>query len=114
MIANRSWRKHGFQTASSGDGNGDGRPWDREGVSMPTVVAIAYPDEDPAERARATVWQLEEELFIARQAFQQQVLDAPQPGTSALFMLIQHASPDAAIAALEQYAGDDDQDVAFR
>ena len=31
---------------------------------MATVVAIAYPDEDTAEQARATVWQLEEELII--------------------------------------------------
>jgi uncharacterized membrane protein len=31
---------------------------------MATVVAIAYRDEDTAERARATVSQLEEELII--------------------------------------------------
>jgi hypothetical protein len=31
---------------------------------MATVVVIAYPDEDTAEQARATVWQLEEELII--------------------------------------------------
>jgi uncharacterized membrane protein len=141
---------------------------------MATVVAIAYPDEDTAEQARATVWQLEEELIIGAdqvavisrdpggdyhvhtshsgfstaggaiwggfwgllfgtlflipfagwamgaglgvlfghlrdkgidQAFQQQVRDALQPGTSALFMVIQHATPAKAIAALEQYGG---------
>ena len=31
---------------------------------MATVVVIAYPDEDTAEQARATVWELEEELII--------------------------------------------------
>ena len=141
---------------------------------MATVVAIAYRDEDTAEQARATVWQLQEELIIKAdqvavisrdphgdyhvhtshsgfssaggaiwggfwgllfgtlflipfagwamgagvgalfghlrdkgidQAFQQQVRDALQPGTSALFMAIQHATPDKAIAALEQYGG---------
>jgi uncharacterized membrane protein len=33
-------------------------------------------------------------------AFQQQVRDYLQPGTSALFMVIEHATPDRAIAAL--------------
>jgi len=28
-----------------------------------------------------------------------------QPGTSALFMIIEHATPDKAIAALEKYGG---------
>ena len=31
---------------------------------MATLVAIAYPDQDTAEQARATVWRLEEELTI--------------------------------------------------
>jgi uncharacterized membrane protein len=31
---------------------------------MATLVALAYPDERTAEQARATVWQLEEELII--------------------------------------------------
>ena len=38
-------------------------------------------------------------------AFQQQVRDYVKPGTSALFMVIQQATPDKAIAALEQYGG---------
>ncbi len=38
-------------------------------------------------------------------AFQQQVRDYLKPGTSALFMVIEHATPDKAIAALEQYGG---------
>ena len=38
-------------------------------------------------------------------AFQQQVRDHVQPGTSALFMIIEHATPDKAIAALERYGG---------
>jgi uncharacterized membrane protein len=38
-------------------------------------------------------------------AFQQQVRDCLKPGTSALFMVIEHATPDKAIAALEQYGG---------
>jgi uncharacterized membrane protein len=39
------------------------------------------------------------------QAFQQQVRDHLKPGTSALFMVIEQATPDKAIAALEQYGG---------
>jgi uncharacterized membrane protein len=38
-------------------------------------------------------------------AFQQQVKDYLKPGTSALFMIIEKATPDKAIAALEQYGG---------
>ncbi len=38
-------------------------------------------------------------------AFQQQVRDQVQPGTSALFMIIEKATPDKAVAALEQYGG---------
>jgi uncharacterized membrane protein len=38
-------------------------------------------------------------------AFQQQVRDHLKPGTSALFMVIEQATPDKAIAALEQYGG---------
>ncbi len=38
-------------------------------------------------------------------AFQQQVRDHVQPGTSALFMVIEQATPDKAIAALQQYGG---------
>ncbi len=39
------------------------------------------------------------------QAFQQQVRDYLKPGTSALFMVIEQATPDKAIAALQQYGG---------
>ena len=38
-------------------------------------------------------------------AFQEQVRDYLQPGTSALFMVIEKATPDKAIAALQQYGG---------
>ena len=38
-------------------------------------------------------------------AFQQQVRDYLQPGTSALFMVIDQVTPDKAIAALQQYGG---------
>ena len=38
-------------------------------------------------------------------AFQEQVRDHLQPGTSALFMVIEKVTPDKAIAALEQYGG---------
>jgi uncharacterized membrane protein len=38
-------------------------------------------------------------------AFQQQVRDYLKPSTSALFMVIEHATPDKALAALEQYGG---------
>ena len=39
------------------------------------------------------------------EAFQQQVRDYVKPGTSALFMVIEQATPDKAVAALEQYGG---------
>ena len=38
-------------------------------------------------------------------AFQEQVRDYLQPGTSALFMVIEQVTPDKAIAALQQYGG---------
>jgi uncharacterized membrane protein len=38
-------------------------------------------------------------------AFQEEVRDYVQPGTSALFMIIEKATPDKAIAALDQYGG---------
>ena len=38
-------------------------------------------------------------------AFQEQVRDYLKPGTSALFMVIEKATPDKAVAALEQYGG---------
>ncbi len=38
-------------------------------------------------------------------AFQQQVREYLKPGTSALFMVIEQATPDKAIAALQQYGG---------
>ena len=37
--------------------------------------------------------------------FQDQVRDQVKPGTSALFMIIEQATPDKAIAALDQYGG---------
>jgi uncharacterized membrane protein len=37
--------------------------------------------------------------------FQEEVRDHLQPGTSALFMIIEKATPDKAIAALNQYGG---------
>jgi uncharacterized membrane protein len=37
--------------------------------------------------------------------FQQQVRDHLQPGTSALFLIVEKATPDKAVAALEQYGG---------
>lgn len=38
-------------------------------------------------------------------AFAQQVRDQVKPGTSALFLIIEHATPDKAIAALAPYGG---------
>ena len=38
-------------------------------------------------------------------AFQEQVRDHLQPGTSALFMVIEQATPDKAITALQKYGG---------
>jgi uncharacterized membrane protein len=141
---------------------------------MATLVAIGYPDEATAERARETVQRLESELVIQAdqvaaisrdsegkyhvhtthggassgagavwggfwgmlfgllffipfaglalgagmgalmghfgekaidKQFQQQVRDHLQPGTSALFMVIEQATPDKAIAALQEYGG---------
>ena len=141
---------------------------------MATLVAIGYPDQGTAERARETVGQLESDLIIQAdqvasisrdldgkyhvhtshggasagagawwggfwgfffgllyfipfaglavgagmgalfghlgekgidKAFQQQVRDYLQPGTSALFMVIEQATPDKATAALKTYGG---------
>ncbi len=141
---------------------------------MATLVAIGYPHQSTAEKARATVWQLEEELVIQADevavisrdrdgkyhvhtshsgistaggaiwggfwgllfgmlffipfagwamgaglgallghrkddgidgAFKEQVRDYLQPGTSALFMVIEHVSPDKATQSLRQYGG---------
>ncbi len=141
---------------------------------MATLVAVGYPDESTAERARQTVQALESELVIqadqvaaiSRDAqgkyhvttthggastaggavwggfwgllfgllffipfagwavgagmgalfghlgknaidkqFQQEVRDYVQPGTSALFMIIEKATPDKAVAALSEYGG---------
>ena len=38
-------------------------------------------------------------------AFQAQVRDYQQPGTSALFMVIEHVTPDKAVAALQEFGG---------
>ncbi|GAA3611295.1 DUF1269 domain-containing protein [Nonomuraea rosea] len=38
-------------------------------------------------------------------AFQQQVRDLLQPGTSALFMVVEKVTPDKAVAALSKYGG---------
>jgi len=37
--------------------------------------------------------------------FQSQVRDLLQPGTSALFLVVEHATPDKAVDALSQYGG---------
>src|SRR5882757_8844370 len=37
--------------------------------------------------------------------FQQQVRDALQPGTSALFLIVEKVTPDKAVDALKQYGG---------
>ena len=37
--------------------------------------------------------------------FQQQVRDMVRPGTSALFMIVERATPDKAVAALSRYGG---------
>jgi uncharacterized membrane protein len=39
------------------------------------------------------------------EGFQQQMRDHLQPGTSALFLMIEHLTPDKAIVALKQYGG---------
>lgn len=141
---------------------------------MATLVAIGYPDQETAERARDTVSHLEADLIIQAdqvaaisrdlegkyhvhtshggasagggawwggfwgflfgllffipfaglalgagmgalfghfgekgidKAFQQQVRDYVKPGTSALFLVIEQATPDKALDALSQYGG---------
>lgn len=141
---------------------------------MATLVAIAYSDQGTAEKARATVWQLEGDLIIEAdqlavvsrdpdggyhvhtshsgistaggaiwggfwgllfgtlflfplagwalgaglgavlghtkdrgidEAFEEQVRRYLKPGTSALFLVIEHVTPDGAIGALRQYGG---------
>lgn len=141
---------------------------------MATLVAVGYPDQETAERARQTVRELESELIIQAdqvasisrdldgkyhvhtthggasagggavwggfwgllfgvlffipfaglalgagmgalfghlgqqgidKVFQEQVREYLKPGTSALFLVIEHATPDKAIAALQQYGG---------
>jgi uncharacterized membrane protein len=37
--------------------------------------------------------------------FQQQVRDLLQPGTSALFLIVEHVTPDKAVAGLSQFGG---------
>lgn len=141
---------------------------------MATLVAIGYPDEGTAERARERVGRLESDLVIQAEqvaairrdadgkyhvttthggattasgavwggfwgllfgllffipfagwaigagfgalfghlgrnaidkTFQQQVRDYVQPGTSALFMIIEQATPDKAVTALSEFGG---------
>jgi uncharacterized membrane protein len=141
---------------------------------MATLVAIAYPDQTTAEKARQTVQSLEADLVIQAdqvaaisrdeggkyhvttthggatsgagaawggfwgllfgllffipviglavgagfgalfghlgknaidKEFQEQVRDQVTPGTSALFLIVEHATPDKATAALRQYGG---------
>ena len=141
---------------------------------MATLVAIGYPDEGTAEKARQTVQSLEADLVIQAdqvaavsrdpqgkyhvttthggvssgggaawggfwgllfgliffvpfaglaigaglgalfghlgenaidKEFQEQVRNEVTPGTSSLFMIIEQATPDKAIAALQQYGG---------
>ena len=47
-------------------------------------------------------------------AFQEQVRDYLKPGTSALFMVIDKATPDKAVAALRAIRRHRDQDLALR
>ena len=143
-------------------------------MTTATLVAIGYPDEGTAERARQTVQGLEADLVIQAdqvaaisrdpkgkyhvttthggsstgtgavwggfwgilfgllffvplaglaigagfgalfghlgkdmidEEFQRRVRDYVKPGTSALFPIVEHATPDKAIAALQQYGG---------
>jgi len=39
------------------------------------------------------------------QQFQNQVRDMVQPGTSALFLMLEKATPDRAVAAMSKYGG---------
>jgi uncharacterized membrane protein len=39
------------------------------------------------------------------QQFQDQVRDMVQPGTSALFLILEQATPDKAVAAMSKYGG---------
>ena len=75
---------------------------------MADLIAIGYPDEATAEAAAgAGVGALMGKMAktsIDKQ-FQDQVRDMVQPGTSALFLMLEKVTPDKAVEAMSKYGG---------
>ena len=72
-------------------------------------VTVVLDDEPLVEVLAVGLLQQRERLPVGplpdQAAFQQQVRDYLQPGTSALFMVIEQVTPDKTIAALQEYGG---------
>jgi len=76
---------------------------------MADLIAIGYPDETTAHAAADEARRLAAELIIQPDAIavisRDQVRDMVQPGTSALFLMLEKATPDQAVAAMSKYGG---------
>src|ERR1700689_4195095 len=89
---------------------------------MADLIAIGYPDETTAEAAADEARQLARDLIIEPDAiavivrdskgdyhvhtqFQDQVRGMLQPGTSALFLMVEKVTPDKAVEAMSKYGG---------
>jgi uncharacterized membrane protein len=70
---------------------------------MADLIAIGYPDETTAHAAADEARRLAAELVIQPDAIA--VRDMVQPGTSALFLMLEKATPDQAVAAMSKYGG---------
>jgi uncharacterized membrane protein len=95
--------------------------------AMADLIAIGYPDETTAFAAADEARQLAADLIIQPDAiaviardkdgsyhvtktsidrqFQDQVRDMVQPGTSALFLMLEKVTPDKAVEAMSKYGG---------
>jgi uncharacterized membrane protein len=100
-----------------------------EGEAMADLIAIGYQDETTALEAMDEVGRLSRELVIQPDAvaaivrnkegklrvtteksgidqeFQRQVRDMLQPGTSALFLVVEKVTPDKAVEGLSRFGG---------
>jgi uncharacterized membrane protein len=74
---------------------------------MADLIAIGYPDETTAIEAEADWARLMGKLEKSGidKEFQEQVRDLLQPGTSALFLVVEKVTPDKAVEALSKYGG---------
>jgi uncharacterized membrane protein len=73
---------------------------------MADLVAIGYPDEATAEAAAGlgALMGKMAKTSIDKQ-FQDQVRGMVQPGTSALFLMLEKVTPDKAVEAMSKYGG---------